>query len=734
MTGQMNKKMIRMLAPLLCAAILAAVPAFAAVAPLNPAFTEYVVKHEGGAKNVGAVKNNINIKGTAGVPNFGYVPSPLDWSHLRGVVYPVGIPRGDSAARAARAADQLPATYDIRPSMPAVRNQNPFGNCWTYSAMAATESNLIKQGLASSSDIALSVWYITYYAYNSGSGFVPFTNVSGQPYYNAGGNDWRAVALLGRGTGSLYAAEAPAPLTAGAVYAPAVAPRRYKLNNAFYLGSDGNFEVPLSQDRREMIKGAVMEYGAASVGIYQFRDNGESQKIISKDVFSDEKLSYYTGLQYGDNDINGSTVTFGTNHAVTIVGWDDNYPKENFAAGNPPQEDGAWIIRNSWGADWGGDGGYFYVSYEEGTLCDGVVYDTAAARSGERVYQYDPLGPVTWYSLYDEGSTEPVQYFANLFTAAADDRISSIAFYVPEPGNSYEIKIYQNCGANSPVSGSLASTVSAVGLVPGYNTVKLKTPVDVASGTRFSVVVKAAIKEGSFSYPVPIEYREENYSEEASANPGEGWVSGDGVNFQDIIDAGGDGTVSICLKAFGERQHNPTDTVLEPSGPVTVDAPEGVMAAAEEVSAGDNTKVQQTVIAELKDESVEGIAADKNVTLKGVFALTVSHGNTGGAASFTVPFSTPLSFAGEPYVIIPKKDGSGFVAFPAKYSAGSLSFGVSDLNEFFSTAEITVADVRESAAPAPSGGGSGGGCAAGLGAAALLLLIPLALVRRGRRS
>ncbi len=733
MTDQMNKK-IRILAPLLCAAILAALPAFAAVAPLNPAFTEYVVKHDGGAKNVGAVKKNIS--GATRASDFGYAPSPLNWSHLRGVVYPVGAPRGGSAARAARAADQLPATYDLRPSMPAVRNQDPFGNCWTYSAMAATESNLIKQGLASSSDIALSVWYITYYAYNSGSGFVPFTNASGQPYYNAGGDDWRAVALLGRGTGSLYAAEAPAPLTVGAVYAPAAAPRRYKLNNAFYLGSDEVREVPLSEGRRDMIKGAVMEYGAASVGIYQFRDNDESQQIISKDVFSDEDLSYYTGLQYGDNDIDGSAVNFVTNHAVTIVGWDDNYSKENFAAGNQPQEDGAWIIRNSWGADWGGDGGYFYVSYEEGTLCDGVIYDTSAARSGERVYQYDPLGPITWYSFYKAGSTEPVQYFANLFTAAADDRISSVAFYVPEPGNGYEIKIYQNCGANSPVSGSLASTVSADGLLPGYNTVALKTPVDVANGTRFSVVVKATTKDGGYPYPVPVEYRLEDYSEEASANPGEGWVSGDGVNFQDIIDAGGVGTASICLKAFGERQHNPTDTALEPSGPVTVEAPEGVMAAAEEVSAEDNTKVQQTVIAELKDESVEGIAADKNVMLKGVFALTVSHGNTGGAASFTVPFSTPLSFVGEPYVIIPKKDGSGFVAFPAKYSAGSLSFSVSDLNEFFSTAEITVADVRESAAPtpAPSGGGSGGGCAAGLGAAALVLLIPLALVRRGRRS
>lgn len=37
------------------------------------------------------------------------------------------------------------------------------------------------------------------------------------------------------------------------------------------------------------------------------------------------------------------------NHAVTVVGWDDDYSKENFLEGHQPEHDGAWIVKNSWG-------------------------------------------------------------------------------------------------------------------------------------------------------------------------------------------------------------------------------------------------------------------------------------------------------------------------------------------------------------------------------------------------
>ena len=55
-----------------------------------------------------------------------------------------------------------------------------------------------------------------------------------------------------------------------------------------------------------------------------------------------------------------------TNHAVTIVGWDDDYKKENFKSkkGETPKNDGAYIAINSWGIEWG-DNGYFYISYED---------------------------------------------------------------------------------------------------------------------------------------------------------------------------------------------------------------------------------------------------------------------------------------------------------------------------------------------------------------------------------
>lgn len=724
-------KNIRVLAVLMLAASLfAPVRTEAAVSQLNPAYVEYM--NENKTAEIGARSLASNGAGKSHMS--GYVPSPLSWSHLAGRTWslPVkAVPASETeGARMRSAADgvseTLPTSYDLREEMPPVRDQTYFNNCWTYSATAATESNLIKKGLAGT-DIDLSEWYITYYALNPWKDMVCFANSSGEPYYMVGGNDWKSVALLSRGTGSVTTAKAPDISSAGgdysAVYAPEPAARDYKLTGAYYLGDNGAFEVQLSAERREMIKRAIVEYGAVSVGIYINAIYNDNMTGYSDKTFNRETSAYYSGLQYG--------VDVGTDHAVTIVGWDDAFSKDDFG-NNKPEKDGAWIVRNSWGDVWG-DEGYFYVSYEEGTLCDGVVYDTEKAREGENVYQYDDLGCVGWYSLDtlfpSVGGAKDVQYFANIFTAKSSDSIDAVAFYVADERISYEISVYTGCSGDSPVSGRLAWTGAADSLVPGYNTVTLDVPAEVAAGTKFSVVVRAVSPGGDCTIStIPTEYAVGNY-ENATSNPGEGWFSVDGVNFYDAKEIGESEeaySLSVCLKAFGERIYTASETPVNVSGAVTAD---GTVyeSGASVISDKDNEDAQQDVISALRKEAVDGIAADENVSLLGAFTLTAEH--DGGSATFTVELSEPLSFEGEPCVIIQNHRTNAYCAFAAEYSGSSLSFSVDALEYYFSSATVVVADVKESSAQAVHSGSSGG-CSAGWGALALLAVVPLALKKK----
>ena len=722
----MKKVSVRLLLWFACAAALfAAGAAEAELAPLNPAFEDYISRYSDGLPSLNRMAGN--SAGEAKERNFGYIPSPLNWSHLDGAVYSTA-PSSTGGRNLRGAGDKLPARYDSRPSLPPVRNQGKFSNCWAYSAMAATESSLIRSGLVLSSDIELSTWYITYYAYNDGD-FISFTNPGKKRYYNAGGNDWVAVALLARGTGSLPEEDAPAPKSPADAYAPAIKMRKYKLDNAFYLGDDGKVSVELSAERRDMIKSAIMDFGAVSAGIYQYGDNEESREDIDRDVYSQDGLSYYTGRSYGKDEPDGALLH--SNHSIALVGWDDAYPKEKFAEGNRPKNNGAWIVRNSWGDDWG-DAGYFYVSYEEGTLADGVVYATSAALSGERLYQYDPLGCVSWY----RPGPGLVSYFANIFTAEGNDRISSIAFYVPSPGIEYEIFIYKDCG-DYPSSGTPASASAISDLVPGYNTVLLAEPVDVTMGTKFSVVIKATVQAGGYSYAVPIEQKLSNYSENAEAKRGEGWISEDGATFYDVMDEKELDSASVCIKAFGTRQHKAEDTSIVPGKAESVGRTE-LTVDASAVDERRQGKREKDIIKYLDEECVDGIDPDKNVTLKGVFEMTVEQAEDGEAASFSVPVLPLFNFSGKPYVIIPSD--SGYDALPAEYQESRFVFSVSDISSYFPTAEITIADVLDSTQryePAGESGG-GGGCSAGVCPQALLLLIPFAALavrrRTGRRS
>ena len=112
-----------------------------------------------------------------------------------------------------------------------------------------------------------------------------------------------------------------------------------------------------SQTNSSEIKLAIMKYG--SVGGSYYAEYG------TEGFYDPVRASQYTNE------------SIDSNHAISIVGWDDHYSKDNFLI--TPPGDGAWIIKNSWGTQFG-DNGFLYISYYDKTfLSETIIGDYAMA-------------------------------------------------------------------------------------------------------------------------------------------------------------------------------------------------------------------------------------------------------------------------------------------------------------------------------------------------------------------
>ena len=135
-----------------------------------------------------------------------------------------------------------------------------------------------------------------------------------------------------------------------------------------------------------------------------------------------------------------------------------------------------------------------------------------------------------------------------MFTAHGNtnQEIFAVSTYAAAPSTSYTIRVYKNPPSNSPVSTSgPAAEVSGTFAESGYFTVNLPTPVSVAPGERFSVVVKVSTTSGT-TYLVPVEAAQSNYSSKASSASGRSYMSGNGTSWTDMGAQGRD----VCVKAF----------------------------------------------------------------------------------------------------------------------------------------------------------------------------------------
>ena len=342
-----------------------------------------------------------------------------------------------------------PAKYKTE-SLPTVRDQGGYGVCWAFSTMSLLEINLLKKKLVTQ-DIDLSEFHLVNFTYdcvedplggNAGDKN-SFTASEDNKVTQMGGNVEMAVNSLMDWEGAVD--ESVLPYT----YDIASKIDNREIDSSLaYSDTKAHLQsyYKINTTNKTDVKQAVTDYGAVSISYFT-----DSSYSTSK-YFNSATAGYYCY----DNT--------GHNHAVTIVGWDDNYSADNFV--NKPEGDGAWIVRNSWG-DYFGQGGYFYLSYYDVSISGtGYAVEAELSDNYDNNYQYD--GTV-WYNYAG-----------------------------------YNIKIYKNLSSMSqPQSGILVAEKSGKLAFDGAYTIKLDTPIDINDGETFSVVVElTSANEGRGAYVI----------------------------------------------------------------------------------------------------------------------------------------------------------------------------------------------------------------------------------------
>lgn len=401
---------------------------------------------------------------------------------------------------------QLPAVYDGRKSgrAPEVKNQGSLGTCWAFASLQALEARLLPEESLDFSEDHMSL----------NNGFcIP---------QEEGGEYTMSMAYLLSWQGPVLETEDP--------YGDGTSPKGLKA-----VKHVQEIQMIPGKDY-EKIKRAVLRYGGVQSSLYTAM-NGDRSKSAS---YNESASAYcYIGSEP-------------PNHDSVIIGWDDEYSRENFNV--PVNGDGAFICMNSWG-DGFGDQGFFYVSYYDSNIgMNNIVYSEVEDPGRyDRIYQSDLRG---WVGQLGYGND--TAWFSNVYEAEESQYLKAVGFYATAPGTSYEIYAVRQTGKESDITEGnefdrkIFLTDGAFENA-GYYTVsfnkKTKKELKLKKGERFAVIVK--ITTPDTVHPAAIEYDAGDGRTFVDLSDGEGYISADGKVWERVEEKQ---NCNLCLKAYTAAQ------------------------------------------------------------------------------------------------------------------------------------------------------------------------------------